>query len=216
MTHAYQESYLSSAMNNLGQAFDYAIRTLGIDGNDFVRMFAASSVAQRLENGEPSHLIGRSGVELAVEVLEEATGKEPRIDLTDAYGRTWEHWCGWTVCYYQWLTALSYQRIFQMISCDELKALYEPYHEADVSKTAEILHGFCQGKSPETNLQRIRKNYGLSQRQLAEASGVSLRSIQMYEQRNKDINKGQSQTLSNLARILGCRIEDLLEPTYPE
>lgn len=47
-------------------------------------------------------------------------------------------------------------------------------------------------------------------RQLAEESGVSLRSIQMYEQRIKDINKGQAQTLHSLARVLGCRIEDFV------
>ena len=211
MTHAYRETYLASAMTNLGQAFDYAIRTLGVNGDDFVRMFAVSEVARRLENGEPAYLVGKSGVELAVEILEETTGKEPLIDLTDSYGRRWEHWCGWTICYYQWLTSISYQRLFQMISYDDLRDLYEPYHEADVRKTAEILTEYCRKKHPETSLQRIRKACGLSQRQLAEISGVSLRSIQMYEQRNKDINKGQVGSLSSLAKTLGCRIEDLME-----
>ena len=42
-------------------------------------------------------------------------------------------------------------------------------------------------------------------------SGVSLRSIQMYEQRNKDINKAQSESLYRLAKALGCTMEDLLE-----
>lgn len=63
----------------------------------------------------------------------------------------------------------------------------------------------------ETNLKRIRSAYGCSQSQLAAMSGVSLRSIQMYEQRNKDINKSQAITLMSLARALGCRMEDLLE-----
>lgn len=63
----------------------------------------------------------------------------------------------------------------------------------------------------ETNLKRIRKIYGCSQKKLAEMSGVSLRSIQMYEQRNKDINKAQSESLYRLAKALGCKMEDLLE-----
>lgn len=63
----------------------------------------------------------------------------------------------------------------------------------------------------ETNLKRIRTAYGYSQRGLAEMSGVSLRSIQMYEQRNKDINKAQSESLHRLAKALGCTMEDLLE-----
>lgn len=65
--------------------------------------------------------------------------------------------------------------------------------------------------NPETNLKRIRTTYGCSQKKLAEMSGVSLRSIQMYEQRNKDINKAQSDSLYRLAKVLGCTMEDLLE-----
>ncbi len=65
--------------------------------------------------------------------------------------------------------------------------------------------------SHETNLKRIRTVKGYSQKQLAEMSGVSLRSIQMYEQRRKDINKAQSDSLFHLAKALGCTMEDLLE-----
>ena len=64
---------------------------------------------------------------------------------------------------------------------------------------------------PETNLKRIRTTYGCSQRELAEMSGVGLRSIQMYEQRKKDINKAQAESLYGLAKVLGCAMEDLLE-----
>ncbi len=63
----------------------------------------------------------------------------------------------------------------------------------------------------ETNLKRIRTAHGCTQKDLAEMSGVSLRSIQMYEQRNKDINKAQSDSLYRLAKALGCAMEDLLE-----
>ena len=37
-------------------------------------------------------------------------------------------------------------------------------------------------------------------------------SIQMYEQRRKDLGKAAVSTVLALARTLGCRIEDLLEP----
>ena len=63
----------------------------------------------------------------------------------------------------------------------------------------------------ETNLKRIRTAYGCSQRELAEMSNVSLRSIQMYEQRKKDINKAQSDSLFRLSKALGCTMEELLE-----
>ena len=63
----------------------------------------------------------------------------------------------------------------------------------------------------KTKLKCIRTAKGYSQKQLAELSGVSLRSIQMYEQRNKDINKAQSESLYRLAKVLGCTMESLLE-----
>ncbi len=65
--------------------------------------------------------------------------------------------------------------------------------------------------SSETKLKLIRTAKGYSQKQLAELSGVSLRSIQMYEQRQKDVNKAQSDSLFRLAKALGCTMEDLLE-----
>ena len=46
---------------------------------------------------------------------------------------------------------------------------------------------------------------------LFSVSGVSLRSIQMYEQHNKDINKASAETVLSLAKVLGCTMEDLLE-----
>jgi len=62
------------------------------------------------------------------------------------------------------------------------------------------------------SLERYREAAGLSQSQLADESGVSLRSIQMYEQRKKDVNKAQAMTLARIARVLSCDVESLLEP----
>ena len=42
-------------------------------------------------------------------------------------------------------------------------------------------------------------------------SGAWLCSIQMYEQRNKDINKASVESLYRISKVLGCTIEDLLE-----
>ncbi len=64
---------------------------------------------------------------------------------------------------------------------------------------------------PETNLKRIRTVYGCSQAELASLSGVSLRSVKMYEQRHKDINKAGAETVFRLAKALGCTVEDLIE-----
>lgn len=64
---------------------------------------------------------------------------------------------------------------------------------------------------PDTNLQIIRKLRSLGQKKLADRSGIPIRTIQQYEQRQKDINKARSDTLHGLAATLDCRMEELLE-----
>ena len=63
----------------------------------------------------------------------------------------------------------------------------------------------------KTRLYEIRKARGFTQQQLSDASGVTLRMIQLYEQRQKDISKAQVNVVISLANALGCRVEDLLE-----
>lgn len=60
-------------------------------------------------------------------------------------------------------------------------------------------------------LKEYRTKASLTQAQLAEISGVSVRMIQYYEQGVKDINKASGETLYKLSRALGCKMEDLLE-----
>lgn len=64
---------------------------------------------------------------------------------------------------------------------------------------------------PKTNFKSARIAYARPQREFAEISCMGLHSIQMYEQRNKDINKAQVDSLYRLAEALGYAMEDLLE-----
>ena len=61
------------------------------------------------------------------------------------------------------------------------------------------------------HLKRIRTEAGLSQSKLAQASGVSLRMIQAYEQGTKNINRAEGLSIYHLAQALSCTVEDLLE-----
>ena len=60
-------------------------------------------------------------------------------------------------------------------------------------------------------MQMYRKLLGLSQRELAEASGVNIRTIQQYETGAKDINKASVKNVVAMARALHCDVEDLME-----
>ena len=211
MTHAYQEIYLNKAQAVLGDAFDYAINTCGIAGESFVKLFLASTVSRRMENGEPAYLAGKSGIEIVVEIVAETMGKELNRDTVEHFGRSREYWIGWAVAYYQWHSGRKYSEIFKAITFVDMQQLYYTLHEADVTKFVDVADERIKLIFSETNLKRIRTAYGLTQGELAEKSGVGKRSIQMYEQRNKDINKASVETVYRLARALGCSIEDLIE-----
>lgn len=59
-------------------------------------------------------------------------------------------------------------------------------------------------------LQEKRKEAGMSQAQLAGRAGLSVRTLQHYEQGMLDFNKAAAVTVWRLARALGCQVEDLL------
>lgn len=89
--------------------------------------------------------------------------------------------------------------------------MYPTLHEASEEKFVDTANAILEHKHFPTKLQTIRKAIGLSQRELSEKSGVTLRMIQQYEQRAKDINKASADNLFALARALSCRAEKLLE-----
>lgn len=62
-----------------------------------------------------------------------------------------------------------------------------------------------------SNLQRIRTEKGLTQKQLAELSGVQKRMVEHYEQGTRSINGAAGITLYRIAEALDCDIKDLLE-----
>lgn len=211
MTRAYQEIYLSKAQSVIGDAFDYAVNTCAILGSDFVKLFIASSVSKRMENGEPAYLAGKSGIEIVREIIAETKGKELQIEPQEHFGRSKEYWIGWAIAYYQWYSGRKYSDIFKVLSFADLQKMYYTLHEADITKFVDIVDSKIKEYFSETNLKRIRTAYGFTQAELAERSGVSLRSIQMYEQRNKNINKASADTMYSLAKALGCTMEDLIE-----
>lgn len=60
-------------------------------------------------------------------------------------------------------------------------------------------------------LTEIRKKRGLTQAELAEASNVSCRTIQEYEQGRSDLNKASVITVYHIAKALDCTVEELIE-----
>ena len=211
MMHAYDEMYLEKARIALGRMFDFAVYQLGYSIEEFFDLFISSGVAKRFENGDVSLLVGKSGVEIGYEVLDKAFGRVEPIEIEFAAGKSEEYWVGWVLAYYQWLYGISFFTINDKISIRDILALYSPYHEMDIRKVVDKLDEMMSNESGETNLKKRRKAVGLSQSQLAKETGISVRTIQQYEQRQKDINKASAERMLAFAKRLYCDVEDLME-----
>ncbi len=213
MIRAYSDIYVSEVRENLGTMLEYAKYELGADPNEFLALFVASGIAQEIECGNPKYMVGMSGIELARVVVEKSFGEYlENDDMEDTkYGA--EYWGMWALTYYQWKTQIPYKKLLQYVEWEEIMKLYPTLHEADIQKFVEVMDIKIQYhcKNRETQLARIRRLRGYSQRILAEKSGVSLRMIQLYEQRQNDIQKAQVDSLLKLAKALECGVEDLLD-----
>jgi len=211
MIRAYRKTYLHDAARNFGNMVDYAINDCEIGGCLFLHMFISSGLAHRFERGNPKVVAGMSGVDLAMEAITKATGNAPKVIPSMINYRTPEYWSGWALAHYQWQTARSFASILRFMPFSEILKMYYTLHEEDITKFYESADEIFTQARPQTNLKRIRETAGLSQSKLAAEAGVSMHSIQMYEQRNKDINKAQALQVVKIARALGCEVEDLLE-----
>lgn len=211
MIHAYDKTYLDKARTALGRMLDYAVYDLKYDIADFFALFITSGVGARFEKGDFTVLVGMSGVELAFEVLERSNTEYKRIRPNYTVDRSEEFWTGWALAYYQWSTSMRFSEIVRYIPIKDIMALYSPYHEMDIRQFVDKMNELYKAAKPETNFKILRKNIGVSQRELAELSGVPLRTIQQYEQRQKNINKAQGEYLVALSRVLHCETGDLIE-----
>ena len=202
--------YASDLRETLGCAFDVGVNLCGCTGDQVAHALVASGLAEQFEKMNPVFVAGKSSYDLLRIMLpllpcESVPAPVLRCD------RSPEFWVGWMVALYQIQMGVAYRTIFSTASFEELRGMYWPLHEAPESKFIKVFDELVEARSGVTRLRSLREAAGLSQSQLAEKSGVGLRSIQMYEQRRKDIDKAQAATLYRLSCALSCSMELLLE-----
>lgn len=226
MMHAYNEIYLERARSVMAHMFDFAVHGLGYQICDFFECFLVSPVCAKFERGDASVIAGKSGVELTYEVIGDSSDIDADIEVdieVDVDGnvaaeavlvtmyRSPEFWLGWSLAYYQWYSARRFSEIIQYISIQELLQMYDKYHEMDILHFVERIDEVTHLDRTESRLKKYRKLVGLSQRELAEKTEIPVRTIQQYEQRQKNINKAQVDYVIRLSKSLYCSPEDLLE-----
>ncbi len=122
-----------------------------------------------------------------------------------------EYWGGWALAYYQWYSSRSFMEILSAKKLSEVIDMYPTYHEMDVVQFADHMDEVMKMAYSSTRLKTRRIDNGLSQAELALASGVALRQIQLFEQRQRNINNAAAITLFQLSKALNCRMEELIE-----
>ena len=232
MTHAYDKICLDRAADTLGRMLDYSVYSLRYDISTMIDLFIASGVASLFECGDIRTIAGMSGAELAYEVLEKSGIAFDRTQARYTKSLSPEYWCGYTLAHIQWEFGLSFDQIIRSFSLSAFISGYgkeklsfldslllditEESRAADIKEfsmqfsakaAAAIISSSGigrSGKAEETQLKKMRIKNGLSQSGLAKASGVPLRTIQQYEQRQKDLAKARAEYLIALSRVLGC------------
>ena len=210
MTHAYSELYLSNAQGVLGSMLDHAVYDMKWKLDDFYGAFINSGIAYRFGIGEPKFTVGMSGAEVAREVVRCVTGRTTEIEPSSPFERSPEYWAGWSVAYYEWIRNIPFERINKTVPITEIVSMYSPYHEADITRTVVELDRRMESRREGSTLARLRAYADMTQRMLAESSGVSIRMIEQYEQGKKNIDHASASTVYRLARALNCSMEELI------
>lgn len=64
-------------------------------------------------------------------------------------------------------------------------------------------------------LKEMRQAKGLSQSQLAEKTGINVRTLQHYEQGSKNFDHARIDTIVRICVALDCKLEEIIEnPEY--
>ena len=208
-TRAYSKYYLDDAMSGMGAMLDYAVNTCSQDLSEFYYRFLCSGVAQSVSQASPKYM-GLSGIELANTVALRTGGPLPEKESYIDVGSP-EYWTGWTLAYISWYLDTDLVTLYRKgVTEKAVLASYPVLHEADLSKSVSIAEEWMKHNAPEYNsLKRQRMLYGLTQRELSVQSGIALRVIRSYEQGQRSLENAAAQNLQRLAKVLGCRAEDL-------
>ena len=210
MIHAYDELYLERARYVMAHMLDFAVHGMRYELKEFFEEFLVSEVCAKFERGQASVIAGKSGTELALEIIK----CEPTEDARDESAllhRSPEYWLGWALAYYQWHSNMRFSEITENVPIEDIRNMYDKYHEMDICHFVERMDELCHEVRRESRLKAYRTLIGMSQKELANKTNIPIRTIQQYEQKQKNINKAQAEYLVRLSKALYCEPQDLFE-----
>ena len=209
MRIAYQKSKLNETEYLLGDYFNIAINGYYQSPKKAYKRLLVSKYGNLISKGNSAIISGKTGHELFYDITLETTKTYEIKKNLLLSSNTKEFWAGWILAYLQWATARSFDNIYEILPFERIIKMYYPYHEMDERRFVDdVTNKFFNEK---TNLKRIRKRNKLTQKELALKSNVSIRTIQMLEQKQNDVNQTEAINLFNISKILNCKMEDLLD-----
>ena len=206
--YAYDESYIEGAMIRLGDMIEYACLDLNYDPDAYFKMFIMSGIARRFEIGDVSVVAGKSGPELVQMVL---TSVDHVIDFKNPTWREYRsdlYWCGWALAYFQWHEKKSFREIWNVISIRMMQKMYPALHEADISKTVDIMSRMLLPKK-KSLVQTLRLTRGMTQQELADEAHMTVSQLQRLEYGERKVENLSLKTALALARALRVEVSEL-------
>ena len=96
---AYPSDYLAMAQRIMGDMLDFAVNTCEMELEKFYGLFLMSDVSTQFQTGNPTYIAGKTGCELAKEVVEKS-GLAPIEHEDEMYlDKSPEYWAGWALAY---------------------------------------------------------------------------------------------------------------------
>lgn len=222
---AYNKILLDEVKNNFGAMLDCGINALGFESKAFYNMFLTSKMSKRINSGDCYIISTLGGVELAELIVNHAMNNSryvhvkrasdsefnTRLNNAIVHKESKEYWAGSVIAEYAWEKNMSYQELNRYIGIEEVVSLYDSFGDVDYLMVSIRIDEMIKGKKTISNLKVRREKVGLSQRDLANATGIPVRTIQQYEQRQKRINKASAEYLVKMSTVLKCDVRDIME-----
>lgn len=142
-----------------------------------------------------------------VDLFNEITGLYVSEDTSfgkynDAY------WSGTTYFYIKHKTQKPLSYVLLKMPFDELIELYNPYHEADYSKTLEY---FLNHEKDETILKRICKENRISLSRLSRETSININTLKRYAKQDDYLYSGSFQNILTIAKYFNITPNLFLE-----
>ena len=116
-----------------------AVYLFGVELLTFWRLFLDSPVSDDFGHGLSGTVSGKSGWELAAEILDNAGVEFSHEKPRGVIGRSREFWAGWALAQYQWHSGLTFREIESFAPLKDLLLMYSPYHEMGIDQFMEAI-----------------------------------------------------------------------------